>query len=248
MKNLKVPLLLSAAMLAATPASAQNNFDGFRIDAGVGATRFYSEGNNKTKLAVGASAGFDFALGDTLTVGPEIGIMYAKPENVTRDGAGVAYRKAWEEYQVGGRLGFVSGPSTLFYVRGAYVVNAQRKYFDSDAPGRDYYNKYNTRGWLAGAGVEQQLGSPLYVKAEGTYSNYRTNSSRITGLVSLGLRFGGQDILPPPPPPPPVVDQAPPPPPPATQTCPDGSVILATDACPVPPPPPPPPPVAPVRG
>lgn len=38
---------------------------------------------------------------------------------------------------------------------------------------------------------------------------------------------------------------APPPPPaavPATQTCPDGSVILATDACPVAPPPPPPPP------
>ena len=33
-----------------------------------------------------------------------------------------------------------------------------------------------------------------------------------------------------------------PPPPPATQTCPDGSVIAATDMCPAPPPPPPPPP------
>jgi len=31
-------------------------------------------------------------------------------------------------------------------------------------------------------------------------------------------------------------------PPPATQTCPDGSVVLATDACPPPPAPPPPPP------
>ena len=40
----------------------------------------------------------------------------------------------------------------------------------------------------------------------------------------------------------------PPPPPPATQTCPDGSVILATDVCPAPPPPPPPPPPAPERG
>lgn len=45
------------------------------------------------------------------------------------------------------------------------------------------------------------------------------------------------------PPPPP-----PPPPPPATQTCADGSVILATEACPVPPPPPPAPPPAPERG
>ncbi|WP_426267829.1 TonB-dependent receptor domain-containing protein [Sphingomonas sp. LHG3443-2] len=42
--------------------------------------------------------------------------------------------------------------------------------------------------------------------------------------------------LPPPPPPPPA--------PPPTQTCGDGSVILATDTCPAPPPPP----VAPVRG
>ena len=47
----------------------------------------------------------------------------------------------------------------------------------------------------------------------------------------------------------PVVE-APPPPPvaPATQTCPDGSVILATDICPAPPPPPPPPAPAPERG
>ncbi len=47
--------------------------------------------------------------------------------------------------------------------------------------------------------------------------------------------------------PPPVV-APPPPPPPATQTCPDGSVILATEVCPAPPPPPPPPPPAPERG
>jgi opacity protein-like surface antigen len=45
---------------------------------------------------------------------------------------------------------------------------------------------------------------------------------------------------------------APPPPPPATQTCPDGSVILATEACPPPPAPvyvpPPPPEPTPERG
>ena len=45
--------------------------------------------------------------------------------------------------------------------------------------------------------------------------------------------------------PPPVELPPPPPPPPATQTCADGSVVLATEACPVPPPPPPP---APERG
>ncbi len=56
-------------------------------------------------------------------------------------------------------------------------------------------------------------------------------------LASLIFNFGA------PPPPPPIVVEpvAPPPPPPATQTCPDGTVILATDICPAPPPPPPPP-------
>jgi hypothetical protein len=59
-----------------------------------------------------------------------------------------------------------------------------------------------------------------------------------------GWRFGGRvaEIAPPPPPPPPEVA-------PATQTCADGSVVLATDVCPAPPPPPPPPPEAmPERG
>ena len=46
----------------------------------------------------------------------------------------------------------------------------------------------------------------------------------------------------------PVPPPPPPPPPPATQTCPDGTVILATETCPAPPPPPPPPPPAPERG
>lgn len=49
---------------------------------------------------------------------------------------------------------------------------------------------------------------------------------------------------------PPVVETPPPPPPPATQTCYDGSVILATDVCPQPPveTPPPPPEPTPERG
>src|SRR5215213_7696814 len=58
-------------------------------------------------------------------------------------------------------------------------------------------------------------------------------------LASLIYNFGGVAEAPPPPPPP----LPPPPVAPATQTCPDGSVILATSICPPPPAPPPPPPV-----
>jgi opacity protein-like surface antigen len=66
-------------------------------------------------------------------------------------------------------------------------------------------------------------------------------------LASLIFNFGA-----PAPAPAYVPAEAPPPPPPppapATQTCPDGTVILATEICPAPPPPPPPPPPMPERG
>src|SRR5206468_1241888 len=54
---------------------------------------------------------------------------------------------------------------------------------------------------------------------------------------TAGVRFH-LSAAPPPPPPPPVIVPPPPPPapPPATQTCADGTVILATATCPVPPP------------
>ena len=64
-------------------------------------------------------------------------------------------------------------------------------------------------------------------------------------LASLIFNFGAPPAPPPPPPPPPMMAA---PPPPETQTCADGSVILATDSCPLPPPPPPSPPPAPERG
>jgi opacity protein-like surface antigen len=75
----------------------------------------------------------------------------------------------------------------------------------------------------------------------GLDSEYKSHSI----LLSLIHNF---NVPEPAPPPAPIVAPPPPPPPPATQTCPDGSVILATDACPMPPPPPPPPPPEPERG
>jgi opacity protein-like surface antigen len=85
------------------------------------------------------------------------------------------------------------------------------------------------------------------------YNPSESDSEEILGrwkshslLASLIFNFGAREAAPPPPPP--VEAPPPPPPPPATQTCPDGTVILATEACPAPPPPPPPPPPAPERG
>jgi iron complex outermembrane receptor protein len=89
----------------------------------------------------------------------------------------------------------------------------------------------------------------------GGYSINKFNPSwAMANVLGRYFRIGARFDLNPRPAPPPVyvAPPAPPPPPPAppaTQTCADGSVILATDVCPAPPPPPPPPPApAPERG
>lgn len=89
--------------------------------------------------------------------------------------------------------------------------------------------------------VDQTTSAALFTNFD---QKFRSHSV----LASLIFNFGGASEPLPPPPPPSAPPPPPPPAPPQTQTCPDGSVVLATDACPVPPPPPPPPPPAPVRG
>jgi opacity protein-like surface antigen len=78
-------------------------------------------------------------------------------------------------------------------------------------------------------------GTNFTTQASGNYDSHSV-------LASLVYNFNSSA---PPPQPIPAAAPAPPPPleAPATQTCPDGSVILATSACALPPPPPPPAPV-----
>jgi len=111
------------------------------------------------------------------------------------------------------------------------------------------------------AGIEWDSGLEIVAYANNLFDeNAKLSFDRERGgRARLGYNIGTprtigltirQAFAPPPPLPPEpyVAPPPPPPPPPATQTCPDGSVILATDACPLPPPPPPPPPPEPERG
>ena len=91
-------------------------------------------------------------------------------------------------------------------------------------------------------GVEQGAAAGFYNRSTQLYGAF-LGEPRTFGVTLRG-RLGWHR----PPPPAYVPPPPPPPPPPATQTCPDGSVILATDTCPAPPPPPPPPAPAPERG
>jgi opacity protein-like surface antigen len=71
--------------------------------------------------------------------------------------------------------------------------------------------------------------------AKGHYASNNILASLVYNFNSRAEAVPAAAPAPPPPPPPAA---------PATQTCPDGSVILATSACPAPPAPPPPPPPA----
>jgi opacity protein-like surface antigen len=75
---------------------------------------------------------------------------------------------------------------------------------------------------------------PFTTTAKGNYDSHSLLASLVYNFNSRGEAAPIPAAAPAPPPPPP-------PEPPATQTCADGSVILATSACPAPPPPPPPP-------
>ncbi len=120
--------------------------------------------------------------------------------------------------------------------------------------------KIKDRGfaWQLIAGVRKSVSQYFDVGLKYRYFDAGNVDDDFEGLVDFNSEYKSHSVLfslihnfnspLPPPPPPVVVEPPPPPPPPATQTCPDGSVILATDACPLPPPPPPPPPPEPERG
>jgi hypothetical protein len=235
-----------------------------RAEVQIGASQFSAAGDSDTSLGYGAAAGIDFDAGGFI-IGVEgtywwPGSCFKAKEDCpaevrTVDQGNFVNHKTFEELGIAVRAGVMATPATLVYGKVGAVRNAQRKEIlpgtvERRGPAPGYiYDSYKRGGWTAGVGVEHQLaGGPLYVKAEGRYSDYKRGqisggTHMITGLLGLGVKFmpaAAAVILPPPPPPPP--------PPPATQTCPDGSVILATDVCPAPPPPPPPPPPAGERG
>jgi outer membrane immunogenic protein len=247
--------------LAATQASAQG-LRGVRVEGQVGYSQFSANGEEDNHIGYGGAAGVDFDLGG-FVLGAEGTFWWAPAETEGADGPGFAEHKTFEELGIAARAGVMASPSTLVYGKIGYVRNEQRKRFTPFNPGTTvpnsarpgaYYENYKVNGWQYGAGVEQMISNNVYAKVEGRYSDYEKEEGiaggthTITGLVGLGVLFGGARAEEPVVIAPAPVVVTPPPAAPATQTCPDGSVILATDVCPAPPPPPPPPAPAPERG
>jgi OmpA-OmpF porin, OOP family len=273
----KYLLAAVAAAAITTPAFARDGSPYVGVDAGpllveelqldvtdAAGTRFndYATGNHKYGYDVGVNAGYDFG---AVRAEVEIAQKRAKHSSyvingVRSDGDGYSMSRS-----IMGNLLLDFGDDDGFQgsVGGGLGVARTRIRVESDGfAGRGIRD--NGFAWQVLAGVRypitpnldlgfkyrfynQKLDdevsfAPLTTVSGDVDSRFRSHSL----MASLTFNLGAA-VPPPPPPPPPVVEAAPPPPP-ATQTCPDGSVILATDACPVAPPPPPPPPAAPERG
>ncbi len=235
----------------------------------------FTEDVSENGIGYGVEAGVDFQVTSTLLVGAYAGIDLSSIDDCSEaftdvfDSAETCI-KAGRNFTAGARAGLPLGDGGLIYVKGGYSnAKIEASFIDdtTDVDSQLFSDSETVAGYHLGAGFELGLGvlglgDNFYIKGEYVHTRYKNafksqfsdgesfDPTRHQLLAGFGIRFGGRAapvvIAPPPPLPPLMVEPAPLPP--ATQTCADGSVILATDVCPPVYVPPPPPPVEPERG
>ena len=257
-----------AALAMATPAAARDRsaYDGLEVGAlfvtDTDVDLDFVEGSESFqidhKLGVDGDliAGYDFGM---FRMEAELGYKrsrhdkYTDPQEVI-DAAG---RSSVYSLMANAMIDLGHDEGFQFYAGGgigyAQVIHSLREEGDTDG----LHLKDRGFAWQAIAGVRYPASQYFDIGLKYRYFNAGNLHDTDSG-VGIDSEYKSHSVLfslihnfnspAPPPPPPVVVEPPPPPPPPATQTCPDGSVILATDACPLPPPPPPPPAPEPERG
>lgn len=221
---MKTVATITAAALAAaaSPAAAQSIVDtplGPRIEVRVGWDRLDAvtevhEGTQRTEVSTGDSGvtyggefGYDMVLSGASVVGLYAGLSGSTFESCDDlfSGTRVIARdctKAGREVSVGGRIGFVTGPNALVYLKGGYSNGEfRRDQRDLLTPGNDTRDVVRLDGFHLGAGGEFGLTSRAYGKLEYLYTNYAADKGTIGNLrietgaerhhvvAGLGYRF-----------------------------------------------------------
>jgi outer membrane immunogenic protein len=172
----------SAAFLAATPALAQDALavSGPRVEAVVGYDRVKIDGEKDGGALLGVGAGYDFAVGNGVSLGADIEASESTQKEGDED---IAQIKAGRDLYAGGRATFAVSPSANLYLKGGYT-NARFKATD----GEDTFAE-NVDGFRVGAGGQMTLTGKAYVGAEYRYSNYEHGLSRNQVALTVGTRF-----------------------------------------------------------
>jgi outer membrane immunogenic protein len=204
--NTKIAFLVAGSLAAfATPAFAQSAeapFSGLRVGAEVGYDHLRSgstEDVDDTRdlkqsidgVGYGAVVGYDFAAGENLRLGVEgsyAGSTAGRDFDNDRPTVfNLGNVEADREIYVGGRVGFVTSPTTMVYAKGGYT-NQRFSVTGSDGT-VDLNQKLDTDGWRAGAGIEKSIGRNAYIGAEYRYSNYKEGEVDFEGNTPDTSRF-----------------------------------------------------------
>lgn len=182
MKKILFASVASAAFLAATPAFAQDApaVSGPRVEALVGYDRVKIDGEHDGGVLFGIGAGYDFAIGNGVSLGADV----EATESTQKEGdADIAQVKAGRDLYAGGRVSFAVSPKANLYLKGGYT-NARFKATD----GVDSVSA-NADGFRVGAGGQYNVAGKAYVGGEYRYSNYEAGLTRHQVALTVGTRF-----------------------------------------------------------
>ena len=203
----KIASLAAASLVAlATPAMAQTAdavpFSGVCVGAEVGYDHIRSgstEDVDNTRdlkqsidgVEYGAVVGYDFPAGDNLRIGAEASYAGSTAERDFNNDQPTVFNlgnvQADRDIYVGGRVGFVTSPSTMVYVKGGYT---NQRYSVTGSNGTvDLGQKLDTDGYRLGAGAEFAVGRNAYIGAEYRYSNYSKGEVDFEGNTPDSSRF-----------------------------------------------------------
>ena len=203
----KIASLAAASLVAlATPAMAQTAseapFSGLRVGGEVGYDHIRSgstEDVDTTRdlkqsidgVTYGGVVGYDFPAGDNLRIGAEASYSGSTAGSDFNNDQPLVFNlgnvKADREIYVGGRVGFVTSPSTMVYAKAGYT-NQRFSVTGSDGT-VDLSQKLDTDGWRVGAGAEFAVGRNAYIGAEYRYSKYGEGEVDFEGQTPDSSRF-----------------------------------------------------------
>ena len=198
--------LVAAALIAAlaTPAIAQDKapFSGFRVgaEAGYDHLRSGSSEDVDTTRDIDQSidgvnyagvVGYDAAVGEKLRIGAEasFGDSTADWNNANNQPTvfNLGRVQAQREIYVGGRVGYVTSPDLMLYVKGGYTN--QRFGVEGTDGTTSVSQRLDTDGYRIGAGAEYAFSNNLYGGLEYRYSNYSKGELDFNGGTPDSSRF-----------------------------------------------------------
>ncbi|MEO7365944.1 MAG: outer membrane beta-barrel protein [Sphingomicrobium sp.] len=267
---MKTQLLAATAMAAvviATPAAARDRSAYFGLEAGALFVKDTKVRVNDDQVIDSFKIDHKMGIDGDMIAGYDFGMFRAEAELGYKRSEHDEYSDSVDTVDADGRSSVYSlmanamvdlGQDEGFQFYAGAGIGYAQVIHHVDADGDGFKIKDRGLAWQVIAGVRKSVSQYFDLGLKYRYFDAGNVSDNVEGVrlrsdykshsLLLSLIHNFNSPLPPSPPPMVVEPPPPPPPPPATQTCADGSVILATDACPLPPPPPPPPPPEPERG